>query len=122
MTRRIAVLAGLMAAGSLVIAAQQANFTGTVRNVGAPDVRAVRFEYDAGARSYWHAHEGAQILVLERGRGRVQVPGAAGPGNGSPRAGLPARRRSALARRGAGRRAHADRGERRRRDLDAASD
>src|SRR5262245_726326 len=52
-----------------------ANFTGSVRSLDAADVRSVRFQYDAGARSYWHAHEGAQVLLLERGRGRMQIQG-----------------------------------------------
>ena len=52
-----------------------ANFTGGVRNMNATDVRAVRFQYDAGARSYWHTHEGAQVLLLEQGRGRMQLQG-----------------------------------------------
>ena len=52
-----------------------ANFTGGVRSVESPDVRASRFQYDAGARSYWHAHEGIQLLLPERGRGRVQIQG-----------------------------------------------
>ena len=53
----------------------QPNFTGTVRSVDASNVRAVRFQYDAGARSYWHTHDGDQILLLEQGRGRMQVQG-----------------------------------------------
>ncbi len=51
------------------------NFTGTVKNVPAPDLRAVRFTYEAGARSYWHTHEGPLILLIEQGRGRMQVQG-----------------------------------------------
>jgi quercetin dioxygenase-like cupin family protein len=83
--RRPAVLGGLVVAGSLsMMAAEQArgtpgaapaNFTGTVRSVDASNVRAVRFQYDAGARSYWHTHEGTQILLLEQGRGRMQIQG-----------------------------------------------
>jgi quercetin dioxygenase-like cupin family protein len=53
----------------------QANFTGSVRSLDASNLRAVRFQYDAGARSYWHVHDGAQILLLEQGRGRMQVQG-----------------------------------------------
>jgi quercetin dioxygenase-like cupin family protein len=49
------------------------NFTGTVANLDAADVRAVRFQYAAGARSYWHSHAGIQVLTLESGRGRAQV-------------------------------------------------
>jgi quercetin dioxygenase-like cupin family protein len=75
--RRIAVLGVLVAIGvaSAVLSGQQANFTGAVKNVDAADIRTVRFQYDAGARSYWHTHEGSQILILEKGRGRVQEQG-----------------------------------------------
>jgi quercetin dioxygenase-like cupin family protein len=52
-----------------------ANFTGTVASLDASDVRAVRFQYAAGARSDWHSHGGPQVLVLEQGRGRAQVRG-----------------------------------------------
>ena len=86
--RRTSALVALLGGGSLclVLTAQQpaqpaqagapqANFTGTVRSVDASNVRAVRFQYDAGARSYWHTHDGIQILLLEQGRGRMQVQG-----------------------------------------------
>jgi quercetin dioxygenase-like cupin family protein len=53
----------------------QANFTGAVRSVDASNVRAVRFQYDAGARSFWHSHEGSQVLLLEQGSGRMQIQG-----------------------------------------------
>lgn len=53
------------------------NFTGTVNSLDASDVRAVRFQYAAGARSYWHSHGGDQLLLLEKGRGRAQVRGQA---------------------------------------------
>ena len=49
--------------------------TGAVSSLDASDVRSVRFQYAAGARSYWHAHDGAQILLLEQGRGRMQIKG-----------------------------------------------
>ncbi len=49
------------------------NFTGTVASLDASDVRSVRFQYAAGARSYWHTHAGIQVLILEQGRGRAQV-------------------------------------------------
>jgi quercetin dioxygenase-like cupin family protein len=54
-----------------------ANFTGSVQSLDASDIRAVRFQYAAGARSYWHSHGGDQILLLEQGRGRAQVKGQA---------------------------------------------
>ena len=52
-----------------------ANFTGTVASLDASDIRSVRFQYAAGARSYWHSHSGSQILLLEQGRGRAQIKG-----------------------------------------------
>jgi 4-carboxymuconolactone decarboxylase len=51
------------------------NFTGTVASVDASDVRSVRFKYEAGARSYWHVHDGDLVLLVEKGRGRSQVQG-----------------------------------------------
>jgi quercetin dioxygenase-like cupin family protein len=68
---------GLLLAGYVTVvgSAQQANFTGAVKSLDAADVRAVRFQYEAGARSFWHTHTGSQILVLEKGRGRVQEQG-----------------------------------------------
>lgn len=53
------------------------NFTGTVASLDASDIRSVRFQYAAGARSYWHSHAGVQVLILEQGRGRAQVQGQA---------------------------------------------
>lgn len=52
-----------------------ANFTGGVRSLESTDVRASRFQYDAGARSYWHSHSGVQLLLPEQGKGRVQIRG-----------------------------------------------
>ena len=52
-----------------------ANFTGAVASLDASDVRSVRFQYAAGARSYWHSHSGLQVLIVEQGRGRAQVQG-----------------------------------------------
>ena len=51
------------------------NFTGTVANLEATDVRGVRFKYEAGARSYWHVHDGSLVLLIEQGRGRFQIKG-----------------------------------------------
>jgi quercetin dioxygenase-like cupin family protein len=75
MSPRFGVVVALVLVGSICIVAQQANFTGKVQSLDAMDVRAVRFQYEAGARSYWHAHDGAQTLILEKGRGRVQEQG-----------------------------------------------
>ena len=52
-----------------------ANFTGSVSSLDASDIRAVRFQYAAGARSDWHSHSGSQVLLLEQGRGRAQIRG-----------------------------------------------
>jgi quercetin dioxygenase-like cupin family protein len=77
--RRIAV-AGVLSvvvvglAGAL-LSAQMANFTGAVKNMDAADLRTVRFQYEAGARSYWHVHDGIQVLLIEKGRGRFQFQG-----------------------------------------------
>jgi quercetin dioxygenase-like cupin family protein len=77
--RRIAV-AGVLSVvvGSLasaLLSAQMANFTGAVKNMDAADLRTVRFQYEAGARSYWHVHDGIQVLMIEKGRGRFQLQG-----------------------------------------------
>ena len=83
---RLLVVLVLLSAGWIASAQQPAqtprpptpvtaNFTGNVRNLDAADVRSVRFQYDAGARSYWHAHDGVQVLLLEQGRGRMQIQG-----------------------------------------------
>jgi quercetin dioxygenase-like cupin family protein len=70
------LVTALVVVGTIgLVSAQQANFTGNVRNLEATDLRAVRFQYDPGARSYWHVHDGSQIMVLEKGRGRVQLQG-----------------------------------------------
>ncbi len=55
--------------------AQMPNFTGAVTSVEAADVRGVRLRYEAGARSYWHVHDGSLVLLIEQGRGRVQIKG-----------------------------------------------
>ena len=52
-----------------------ANFTGGVKNVPATELRTVRFQYDAGARSYWHVHDGIQLLLPEVGTLRYQLQG-----------------------------------------------
>jgi quercetin dioxygenase-like cupin family protein len=54
---------------------QMPNFTGSVASLDASDVRGVRFKYEAGARSYWHMHDGSLVLLVEQGRGRAQIKG-----------------------------------------------
>jgi quercetin dioxygenase-like cupin family protein len=41
----------------------------------ASDLLASRLKYEAGARSFWHAHDGDLVLLVEQGRGRAQVKG-----------------------------------------------
>ncbi|MFM9915794.1 MAG: cupin domain-containing protein [Rhizobacter sp.] len=87
MWRRVVLAMGLGSIGWVTAAQQPAekrpprsvttNFTGSVASLDASDVSAVRFQYAAGARSYWHSHGGDQILVLEQGRGRMQIRGQA---------------------------------------------
>ena len=77
--RRIAavVVLILVAAGlaSSLVSAQMPNFTGGVKSLDAKDLRTVRFQYEPGARSYWHVHDGIQVLMIEKGRGRYQMEG-----------------------------------------------
>jgi quercetin dioxygenase-like cupin family protein len=56
-------------------ASTMANFTGGVRSLPATELRTVRFQYDAGARSYWHVHDGIQLLLPETGTLRYQLQG-----------------------------------------------
>ena len=86
---RVGLIAGLaiVAVIGATIAAQQPpargrgptpvtqNFTGGVSSLDASDVRSVRFQYEPGARSYWHVHDGLQVLLIEKGRGRMQLQG-----------------------------------------------
>lgn len=70
----------LIAAAARTIARAQApatlpNFTGAVSVLDASDLRAVRFRYEAGARSSWHSHDGGLLIVIEQGRGRSQIKG-----------------------------------------------
>ena len=51
------------------------NFTGKVASVDASDLLSTRFRYEAGARSNWHVHEGALLVLVEQGRGRIQLQG-----------------------------------------------
>jgi quercetin dioxygenase-like cupin family protein len=52
-----------------------ANFTGTVTQRSATDIRTLRYHFDPGARTNWHSHEGGQLILVEEGRIRVQERG-----------------------------------------------
>src|SRR5579862_91858 len=53
------------------------NFTGTISVMDAKDLRTSRIHFEAGARTNWHVHAQAQIVVAEKGRGRYQEKGGA---------------------------------------------
>ena len=71
----LGVLVVAVGLASVLLSAQMANFTGAVKSLDAADLRTVRFQYEAGARSYWHVHDGIQVLLIEKGRGRFQQQG-----------------------------------------------
>ncbi len=73
--RRIAVAGVLVVGVAALLSAQMVNFTGAVKSLDAADLRTVRFQYEAGARSYWHVHDGIQVLLIEKGLGRLQLQG-----------------------------------------------
>jgi quercetin dioxygenase-like cupin family protein len=70
---------GVFAAAFLTLYAQQPdgeNFTGgKVTRDAAPQVRAARIHFEAGARTKWHTHEKGQVLLCEEGVARTQVQG-----------------------------------------------
>jgi len=62
------------------------NFTGNISVLDAKDLRTSRIHFDAGARTNWHVHAAAQIVLAEKGRGRYQEKGGsiADFGEGQP--------------------------------------
>jgi quercetin dioxygenase-like cupin family protein len=61
--------------------AEPANFTGRVWRTdylspaAVDDLRGARFEYEPGARSYWHLHDREQAIVVVGGHGLVAWEG-----------------------------------------------
>jgi quercetin dioxygenase-like cupin family protein len=53
------------------------NFTGKSSSLETKGMALARREFEAGARSNWHRHEGGQVLIVEEGRMRYQVDGQA---------------------------------------------
>lgn len=53
------------------------NFTGNISVLDAKELRTSRIHFDAGARTNWHVHSDAQVIVAEKGRGRYQEKGNA---------------------------------------------
>ncbi len=52
-----------------------ANFTGKVTVGDSSDMRSSRIRFEAGARTNWHTHSAAQLLLVEEGRGRLYEQG-----------------------------------------------
>ena len=88
---RILVLSLVLLAGGVSLAWSQAapnaaqpptldpnNFTGTVTPHVTTDIRLTRYTFSPGARSNWHSHEGGQVIIVEKGRMRVQERAGAG--------------------------------------------
>ena len=53
------------------------NFTGNISVLDAKELRTSRIHFDAGARTNWHVHAEAQVVLAEKGRGRYQEKGGA---------------------------------------------
>jgi quercetin dioxygenase-like cupin family protein len=53
------------------------NFTGKVTGHPTTDIRTLRYSFEPGARTDWHSHEGGQVILIEKGRMRVQESGGA---------------------------------------------
>ena len=80
--KRIALACSLIAIGlasARWTAAQQpgtaARFTGTSTVMDGKDLSAARRSFDPGARTYWHSHDNGQLLMVEKGKMRVQKRG-----------------------------------------------
>lgn len=78
--RSCGLVAAFGLAAVLMLYAQQpdnSNFTGKATRQEAPQVRAARIHFEAGARTKWHTHERGQVLLCEDGLARTQVQGHA---------------------------------------------
>jgi len=53
------------------------NFVGKVTGHPTSDIRMLRYSFEPGARTNWHSHEGGQVILIEKGRARVQEAGGA---------------------------------------------
>jgi quercetin dioxygenase-like cupin family protein len=51
------------------------NFTGNITVGNTKDMSSSRIKFDAGARTNWHLHSAAQLLLVEEGQGRLQELG-----------------------------------------------
>ena len=96
--RRSVVLSGLVSTGLVVMiaaaAAQQppagqtppaggrgrglaSLMTGKIEVGDTKNMNMSRIRFEAGARTNWHIHSAAQLLLIEEGRGRLQEQGSA---------------------------------------------
>jgi quercetin dioxygenase-like cupin family protein len=91
--RRSVVLTGLVSFGLMIMiaaaAAQQqpppagrggglaSLMTGKIEVGDTKNMNMSRIRFEAGARTNWHIHEAAQLLLVEEGRGRLQEQGSA---------------------------------------------
>ena len=56
----------------------QGNFQGGFPEVvDSADITTLRVHLEAGARANWHTHSGGQLLLVEKGRLRIQLRGQA---------------------------------------------
>ena len=89
--KRLLMLSGLVVVGSASVVWSQAtqpapapapqpnpeNFVGKVAGHSTNDIRMLRYSFEPGARTNWHSHEGGQVILIEKGRARVQEAGGA---------------------------------------------
>jgi quercetin dioxygenase-like cupin family protein len=50
-------------------------FTGTSTVMDGKDLSAARRNFEPGARTFWHSHDNGQLLMVEKGKMRVQKRG-----------------------------------------------
>ena len=60
---------------SQILAAQGNFIGGGPARLDSEDVLKARVRLEAGARSSWHSHSWGQLLLVEEGRGRIQLRG-----------------------------------------------
>ena len=51
------------------------NFTGKVTGHSTAEIRTLRYSFEPGARTDWHSHEGGQVILIDKGRMRMQEAG-----------------------------------------------
>jgi len=69
------LLAILVAATFAQEPATTPRFTGTSTAMEGKDLSVARRSFEPGARTYWHSHDNGQLLLVEKGKMRVQKRG-----------------------------------------------